>query len=160
MPYMKLTTPELSVEQREQIARQLTEAVVRLMAPPGGRGPTAQELRERCTVHFTPYEPTMMAIGGKLMRDRAEKDVTMEFSDWGLSLNHLRLLARELTPVLAKLFGMEGQLDHVNIRFHPYPPHHFAVGGKLLYDLIPIIGRIMKPLMGGRAAARASAVDT
>jgi hypothetical protein len=47
-----------------------------------------------------------------------------------------RRLARELTPVLAKPFDM-GQLDHVNIRFHPYPPTDFAVGGRLLVERIP-----------------------
>jgi hypothetical protein len=76
----------------------------------------------------------------KLTRDRGERDVTMEFSDWGLHARMQRRLARELTPVLAKLFAMEQQLDHVNIRFHPYPPTDFAVGGRLLADLVPAIG--------------------
>jgi phenylpyruvate tautomerase PptA (4-oxalocrotonate tautomerase family) len=146
MPYMKLTSPELSVEHREVVARELTETIVRLMTPKNGRGLSPDELRERCTVHFTPYEPTTMAIGGRLMRDRGEQDVTMEFSDWGMTPRMQRRLAGELTPVLARLFGMEQQLDHVNIRFHPFPPTDFAVGGKLLADLIPKIGQIMKRL--------------
>ena len=144
MPYMKLTFPDVSEARRQDIAKELTEAVVRLMTPPGGRGLKPEELRERCTVHFTPYTPTSMAIGGKLMRDRHEQDVTMEFSDWGMGTRLKRRLARELTPVLARLFGMEAQSDHVNIRFHPYPPTDFAVGGKLLSELIPAIGRLMK----------------
>lgn len=119
---------------------------VRLMTPKNGRGLTSQELRERCTVHFTPYTPTSMAIGGKLMRERAESDVTMEFSDWGMSPRLQRRLARELTPVLAQLFAMETRVDHVNIRFHPYPPSDFAVGGRLLSELIPRVGRAMKRL--------------
>lgn len=146
MPYMKLTTAVISVERRQEIASELTEQVVRLMTPKNGRGPKPEELREHCTVHCTPYEPTSMTIGGKLMRDRAEQDVTLEFSDWGLGPRLQRRLARELTPVLAKLFGIEAQLDHVNIRFHPYPPSDFAVGGRLLSDLIPAIGRLMKRL--------------
>ncbi|HVV48771.1 MAG TPA: hypothetical protein VHO06_03855 [Polyangia bacterium] len=143
---MKLTTPEVPVPRREEIARELTETVVRLMAPPAGRGPTPADLRERCTVHFTPYDPTSMAIGGKLMRDRAEQDITMEFSDWGMTPRQQRRLASELTPMLAGLFGMQNHLDHVNIRFHPYPPTDFAVGGKLLSQLVPAIGRLMKRL--------------
>ncbi len=146
MPYMKLTSAEISVGRREEIARELTDAVVRLMKPPGGRGPTPEQLRDRCTVHFTPYDPTSMAIGGKLMRDRAEQDVTMEFSDWGMTPRLQRRLTRELTPLLARLFGMESHLDHVNIRFYPYPPTDFAVGGRLLSELVPAIGRLMKRL--------------
>ena len=86
MPYLKLTTPETTTEQRERIARELTDLVVQVMIPRNGRGPSADELRERCTVHFTPYEPTTMAIGGVLMRDRKEQDVTVEFSDWGMGV--------------------------------------------------------------------------
>ena len=37
------------------------------------------------------------------------------------------------TPVLASIFGVpHNQHDSVNVRFHPYPPHNFAVGGRLL----------------------------
>lgn len=144
MPYMKLTTPETTADDRARIARELTEAVVQLLTPRNGLTP--QELRERCTVHFTPYEPMMMAIGGTLMRDRIGKDITMELSDWGMTKRMQRRLARELAPLLARLFGMEDHLDHVNIRFHPYPPTDFAVGGRLLADLIPKIGQLMKRL--------------
>ena len=70
----------------------------------------------------------------------------MEFSDWGMRPRLQGRLAGELTPVLARLFGMEAQLDSVNIRFHPYPPTDFAVGGKLLSELIPVIGRLMRRL--------------
>ena len=146
MPYVTLTTPPLSLDDRQRIAHDLTEAVVRLMTPANGRGLSPDELRERCTVHFTPYEDDMLAIGGKLMRDREEKDVTMEFSDWGLNTRRQRKLARELTPLLASFFGLGTQLDHVNIRFHPYPPSDFAVGGRLFADLIPAIGRFMKSI--------------
>jgi hypothetical protein len=55
-----------------------------------------------------------------------------------------RGLARELTPVPARLFGMEAQPDHVNIRFYPYPPTDLVVGGKLLFEVIQAIGRIIE----------------
>jgi hypothetical protein len=83
MPYLKLTTPSLSEADRERVARELTEAVVRLMTPANGRGLSADELRERCTVHFTPYEPTSLAIGGILMRDRPHQDYTAKFHPAG-----------------------------------------------------------------------------
>ena len=59
-----------------------------------------------------------------------------------------RRVAARLTPVLAELFGLSGDLGGVNIRFHSYPPIDFAVGGKLLADLVPRIGQVMKRLGG------------
>jgi hypothetical protein len=65
-----------------------------------------------------------------------------------MSVKQQRRIAQRLTPVLTESFdipptGIEG----INIRFHPYPPTDFAVGGRLLSDLIPFIGRLMKRLV-------------
>lgn len=87
-------------------------------------------------------------VGGVLMKDRKVADVTVEYSNWSLSAGKEREIARALTKTWSKLFGMEHQLDGVNIRFHPYPPTDFAVGGLLLSDGIPWIGRVMKRLRG------------
>lgn len=143
MPYMKVTCAEIDTAARARIAQGLTDAVVLLNA---SAHIEPDDLREHCTVHFTPYQPDGLAIGGRLIGDRTEADVTMEYSDWALSRRRQRRLARELTPVLAALFHMEKQLDHVNIRFHPYPASDFAVGGRLLADIVPLIARVMKRL--------------
>ena len=71
------------------------------------------------------------------MRDRPVADVTVEYSDWSLSRRRQRRIARALTQTVAGLFGMQDQLDGVNIRFHLYPPSDFAVGGLLLSERIP-----------------------
>ena len=76
-PYLKLTCPDLPVTERQRCAEVLTDAVVRLNA---SRFVPAADLRERYTVHFTPYNPDSMAVGGRLMQDRAEPDVTLEYS--------------------------------------------------------------------------------
>lgn len=54
--------------------------------------------------------------------------------------------AARLTPLLVELFT--AQLDAVNIRFHPYPPTDFAVGGVLLSRLVPRAGRLAKRIFG------------
>ncbi len=145
MPYLKLTCPAIDTLQRENIARMLTDEVVRLNINPHV---PVDQLREHCTVHFTPYEPDGMAIGGVLMKDRPIADVTVEYSDWSLSTRKKRQITRSLTKILAQLFQMEHQLDGVNIRFHPYPPTNFAVGGRLLSERIPWVGRFMKRIRG------------
>ena len=146
MPYMKLSTPDVTPQDRERIARELTEAMVHVMTRRYGRGFTPGELRERCTVHFTPYEPATMAVGGRLMQNRDEQNVTMEFSDCGMTTRLQARLARELTPLLGQLFCMDAHLERVRIRFHPYPPTDFAVGGRLLSAVAPRLGQLMQHL--------------
>lgn len=146
MPYLRVTSPPLDAEQRRRLAVDLTDLVVRLLTPPPGRGrPTAEDMRSRTTVHFTPYEPDAFAIGGKMMVDTGGRDVTVEFSDWGLSLRRQQVIARAITDLLARLLDVE-DLSAVNVRFHRYQPRDFAVGGVLLAQRIPVVARVAKLL--------------
>jgi phenylpyruvate tautomerase PptA (4-oxalocrotonate tautomerase family) len=146
MPYLRLTSPPVDAEHRRRLAVELTDLVVRLLTPPPGRGrPTAEDMPARTTVHFTPYDPDGLAIGGTMMADSGGRDVTVEFSDWGLSLRRQKVIARELTDVLARLLDVE-DTDAVNVRFHRYRPRDFAVGGVLLARRIPVAARVAKLL--------------
>ena len=88
-------------------------------------------------------------IGGRTQKGRGTPDVTVELSDWLMSVKQQRKVAKVLTPRLAELFGVAAEdLDAINIRFHSYPPSDFAVGGALLSDRVPWIGRFLKKLAG------------
>lgn len=144
MPYLRVTCPPLPAERKAEVARQLTEAVNLLFFSPRG-GPTREELRERTTVHFAEYRDEDLYIGGRTPRERGRVDLTVELSDWNMSARKQRRVARHLTPVLARLFGVgPGDVDGINLRFHPYPPRDFAVGGRLLSDQVPWIGQFFK----------------
>lgn len=147
MPYLRLTCPEVPPERRPAIAARLTQEVNDLFFNPRG-GPTRGELREHTTVHFLPYGDSDVYIGGRTPRERGAADLTLELSDWNMNVRTQRRVAARLTPVLAELFGISGDLGGVNIRFHSYPPTDFAVGGKLIADLVPRIGQVMKRLGG------------
>jgi phenylpyruvate tautomerase PptA (4-oxalocrotonate tautomerase family) len=148
MPYLRITCPELDAERRQSIAAQLTEATNNLLFDPRGRL-TRQQLRERTTVHFVPYGAGELFIAGHTPEDRGSVDITLELSDWGMSARQRQRLARGLTPILAELFGVpRANWDGINIRFHPYHPSEFAVGGRLLSELVPPIGRLMRRLAG------------
>jgi hypothetical protein len=54
MPYLRVTSPSLTAEQRTKIAFLLTETAVKLFTPP--RGPSAADIRDRTSVHFTQYK--------------------------------------------------------------------------------------------------------
>ena len=106
---------------------------------------TREELRERTTVHFVPYRENELFIGARTPEERKAMDLTVELSDWSMSVQQQRRIAERLTPLLAEVFEIpQSGLDGINIRFHPYPPTDFAVGGRLLSDIVPLIGRLMK----------------
>ncbi len=133
-------------QRRRQIAERLTLEINDLFFNPSARI-TREELRERTTVHFTPYRENELFIGARTPAERGAIDLTVELSDWSMSRKQQRRIARHLTPVLADLFEVPpAGLEGINIRFHPYPPSDFAVGGRLLSDIVPLIGRLMKRL--------------
>jgi hypothetical protein len=76
-------------------------------------------------------------------------DLTLEVSDWHMSVRQQARVAAVLTPVLAELFEVpETQRDGINLRFHSYPPTDFSVGGVLLSGRVPWIAQVMKRLLG------------
>jgi phenylpyruvate tautomerase PptA (4-oxalocrotonate tautomerase family) len=144
MPYLRITCPPLDEPQRRQIAEALTVAVIDLFYNPRGRQ-TREELRERTTIHFFPYAEGYLFIGGRTPTQRMCPDITIEVSDWSMSVRQQRKVAAGLTTRMAELFHVpDDRRDTLNIRFHSYPPTDFAVGGKLLSDIIPRIARVMK----------------
>jgi hypothetical protein len=126
----------------------LTETINELFYQPRGRT-TREELRERTTVHFIPYGNRELFIGGRTPAERGRVDITVEISDWGMSVRQQKKVARLLTPVLAELFDVSPEdRDGINLRFHSYPPTDFAVGGRLLSEIVPLIGQLMKRTFG------------
>jgi|GEM_PF-822997 len=147
MPYLRVTCPEMPPEQRRIAAQRLTEAVNEIFWNPRS-GLTRDELRERTTVHFVPYADDVLFIGARTPRLRGVADITVELSDWSMPKRMQRRIARELTPVLAQLFAIAPDaVENINIRFHSYPPSDFAVGGRLLSDIVPRAARFFKRLL-------------
>lgn len=143
MPYLHVTCPDIDAGRRSEIASTLTDAVVELFTPP--RGPTADQIRERTTVHFACYSNHELFIGARPAGPQ-RPDVTVELSDWSLSTHRKARVAARLTPLLVTLFATDA--DAVNLRFHPYPPTDFAVGGVLLSKRIPLVARLAKRFFG------------
>ncbi len=145
MPYLRLTWPELPAQRRREVALRLTDEIVGLFFEPRA-GLTELEVRARTTVQFMPYQEHELFIGGATPAERGTPDLTAELSDWSMSVKKQRRVAAILTPVLAELFGVTDH-DSVNIRFHSYPPTDFSVGGTLLSDRVPFMGRLVKRIM-------------
>ncbi len=142
MPYLRVNCPSIDAQQRRDIAIRLTDAVVELFTPP--RGPSREEIRARTSVHFACYGSDELFVAGQAAGP-TRPDVTVELSDWSMSPRQQTRVAARLTPLLVELFGAE--TDAVNLRFHPYPPTDFAMGGILLSTRIPRIARLAKRLL-------------
>lgn len=99
MPYLRITCPEMPAQRRRAIAEQLTEAVNDLFYSPRARL-TREELRERTTVHFTAYRENELFIGARTPEERNDVDLTVELSDWNMSVKQQRRIAQHLTPLL------------------------------------------------------------
>jgi phenylpyruvate tautomerase PptA (4-oxalocrotonate tautomerase family) len=145
MPYLRITCPDLSASKRREIAARLTNEIVSLFFNPRANQ-TEAEVRSHTSIHFLPYREDELFIGGLTPSKRGLPDLTIELSDWSMSVQKQRRVANTLTPVLAEVFDM-ADLNEINIRFHSYPPSDFSVGGTLLADRIPAMGRFMKKLM-------------
>ena len=143
MPYLKITCPELPPEYKA-IAETLTKEVIDLFYTSKARL-SRDELREHTTIHFTPYQNAQLFIGGRTSAQRGIADITVELWDWNLSVTMQRRVAKVLTSVLSSLFHQSDR-DAINIHFHSYAPTDFAVGGMLLSDRIPLMGRLAKRL--------------
>jgi phenylpyruvate tautomerase PptA (4-oxalocrotonate tautomerase family) len=143
VPYLRVTCPPLGVERRRAVAEELTALVVELFTPP--RGPSPADIRARTTVQFTSYGPDELFIGGRAASSEIP-DVTVELSDWSMSVRRQARVAARLTPLAVRLFAAEP--GAVNVRFHPYPPTDFAVGGVLLSQRVPRLARWTKRLLG------------
>lgn len=142
MPYLRVSCPSIDALQRRDIAARLTDAVVELFTPP--RGPSREEIRARTSVQFACYGPDELFVAAQ-PAGPSQPDVTVELSDWSMSPRHQGRVAARLTPLLVELFGAD--TDAVNLRFHPYPPTDFAVGGRLLSTRIPRIARLAKRIL-------------
>jgi phenylpyruvate tautomerase PptA (4-oxalocrotonate tautomerase family) len=124
MPYLRFFCPELPVETRRALARELTAGVVRaLHLPP--------DAREETTVYFLPFHPEDVAVGGVLVADGADPTYHLEVIDRTISPDRRVALNRELTPLLAHLLGLGAEeLDRINLIFHSYDAHDLSVGGR------------------------------
>jgi phenylpyruvate tautomerase PptA (4-oxalocrotonate tautomerase family) len=129
MMCLRLYSPELSQQQRRIVARDLTNGVIRALHLP-------EQARAGITIHFMPYRLDDIAVGGEILSDLAEADHIVEISDRGLTWEKKDALNREMTPLLARLLGLElAQTSKINLIFRNYEPHDVAVGGRFFDDI-------------------------
>ena len=131
MPYLRLYSPSLSIELKRKLAFQLTEALLNALG-------LDDTYRHRTMIHFAPFHPDDIAVGGELISDGGAPDYLLEITERSLSGAQKSAAVNALVPVLMKNFGLRKEQSwKVNIRFESYEPSDFAVGGNFLDDVEP-----------------------
>jgi len=126
MSYLRIYTPELPVDLKRQIAKEVTDALVRSLELP-------EDYRLHTTIHFIPFRPEDMAVGGELAVDNDELHYQVEVYDRYLMPPKKRVMAAELTAVLGRLLGLGSEkLGNIYVRFCEYALDDLSIGGIFL----------------------------
>lgn len=114
MPYLQITGPKLTLQQKKAITKDITDIVLHASQLP-------PEAREWTTIHFTPFELEDIAIGVQLLSEKPDKtaDYHIAIHERNLDETKKRRLVDELTPAFARLLGLdtdrEEDLAKINI---------------------------------------------
>jgi len=127
MPYLRLTSLPLDDTTKRHLADELTATVLDVLT---------DEKPEWTTVHFTPFDPTDVAVAGRLVADGAIADTHLELSAPGVDEKHWFALRNRLTDVLVDALAIDdADRWHVNVKLNRYDAHSFAVAGNAADDL-------------------------
>jgi phenylpyruvate tautomerase PptA (4-oxalocrotonate tautomerase family) len=130
MPYIRIFMPETGVDAKRAAATVLTDAVQRALQIP-------DEARDWTTVHFIPYRPEDLAVGGTLGVDGTPSEYYIDYIDMDINQRAKDELAKGLTAALAESLGLS-QKDYgrINFRFQGVSPDDIAMGGRFVRSLL------------------------
>jgi|HubBroStandDraft_6_1064221.scaffolds.fasta_scaffold409143_2 phenylpyruvate tautomerase PptA (4-oxalocrotonate tautomerase family) len=126
MPYLRIYTPELSVDLKRRIASELTEHIVSSLDLP-------EEYSHHTTIHFISFKPEDMAVAGKLVADGEQPHYQVEIYDRYLMPAKKETMAREVTALMGRLLELsKDQLPNIYVAFREYAGTELAIGGIFL----------------------------
>jgi len=129
MPLLRFHSTELSLDQRRMVARELTDAMARARRLEGPE-------RDWCTVHFMPFAPDEVAIGGTLIADGKVPEFWLELSDHGLGRRDKRRLVKALTGAVVRAFDLPPEERYrISIVFRDYDAGDLAIGGTFVNEM-------------------------
>jgi len=129
MPYLLVTGPEFSLEQRKIMAAELTDAVITALQLPKNK-------RDWITVHFTTYPPDHVSVGGRLLSEIEERSYYCQFLDVDLTLEKKEILNAAIFPLLMELLGLDAaQAKKIRMLFQSCSREDVVIGGRFLSEL-------------------------
>lgn len=126
MPGLRFYSPDISLDQKRVLVKELTEEIVdSLDLPP--------EYSHWTFIHFIPYKLEEFAIGGKLTIDTQNPWYYLEITERDWTTKKKETVVHNLTLLLGKLLNLTAEdLYRINIILLEYKPEDMARGGKLL----------------------------
>lgn len=126
MPYLRLISPELPLEQKRNIAHELTRHVLEALR-------LTEVDRDNVSVSFHSYHLSNLAIGGQLLADGGLPEYTLEVAAPGLAREDKERLVSNLTEHLRDLLYLdEDQLYRITIAFVDLDRANIARGGHFM----------------------------
>ena len=98
-PYVRISAPELSFEQRKIMARELTEAISDVLQ-------LNPHQTEALQVQFCSYRMDAMAVGGRLLSETEEPHYCLEILGSHLFPDRQEALGRRLLPLMLELVSL------------------------------------------------------
>ncbi len=126
MPILRLYSPELPLNQKRRIARELTDMLVHVLD-------LSEYQRHYCMIYFISMGLEEIAVGGKLLCDTRGYEYYLDIYERDLTLSKKQLLLEECTSLLRHLLNLSSEnLSKIHILFHEYKSEDFAIGEKFL----------------------------
>jgi len=130
MPYIRLFVPEVSVDKKREIAKDVTNSVLGALKMP-------EESKDWLTIQFVTYKPEDLAIGGLLVADGSTAEYYIDYIDLDVNERLKEDLARDVTASICRAFSLQpAHYGRVNFRFQCVTPDEIAMGGLFVRKLI------------------------
>lgn len=127
MPYLRLSTLALDDETKRRLIRDLTDTTRAIMP---------DEPPERTTIHFTPYAPEDVAVGGVLVAEGTAPTIELEISADEVDDKTWVKLSRRLTDVLVDALAGDPQRSYqVNVKLNSFDRATYSAIGETPEEL-------------------------
>jgi len=128
MPGLRFYSPELSIEQKRVLVKELTEEIVYSLELPA-------EYSNWTFIQFIPYKLEDFSIGGQLIIDTQNPWYYLEITERDWTKRKKETIVHNLTLLLGKLLNLKfEELYKINIILLEYKPEDMARAGKLLSE--------------------------
>lgn len=128
MPYLRIYSPELAVDAKREIVKDLTEVVTHSLELP-------QKAANWCTIHFIHYRLEDLAIGGQLVIDNQHISYRIELFYHDIKTNNKEKIVNNLTEAFGRHLNLgQEKLYTINVIIKEYNPKNYAIGGKFITD--------------------------
>lgn len=128
IPYVRLFIPEISLEKKRTLVRELTQSLMNALHLPAAAA-------DWCTIHILPLKSENVAVAGVLLADRGEPSYLIEITDRTLTIESREAIVHELKPSLMRNLGLRADQSYfLNFKFTVCEPRDFAIGGQFLNE--------------------------